>query len=47
MKLFLLFLFSAFLVGANPSVRRFAERPIVLIGACAVVSAMFFSYRFG
>ncbi len=44
MKLFLLFLFSAFLVGASPSGRRWVQRPMVLLGVCAVVSAMFYSY---
>lgn len=44
MRLFLFFLFSAFLAGASPTGRRLMRHRIVLLGATAFISAMFYSY---
>ncbi len=45
MRLFLLFIFSMFVVGGLSVGDRLARRPAILIGICTVTAAMFYSYR--
>lgn len=45
MRLLLIFLFATFVVGGTTRGERLISRPLVLLGACVVVGAMFYSER--
>lgn len=45
MRLFIFFVIAAFLVGGSALGPRLERRPIIVLGACAVVGALFYSYR--
>lgn len=46
MRLFLAFLFTAFMVGGTTIGRPFLRKPLYTLLGCVVVGSMFYSYRF-
>ena len=45
MRLLILFLFVAFIVGGTSLGQRLQRRPIVVMAGCALMGSMYMSYR--